>query len=205
MSFILDALRKSEKERQQGNAPSISDVPAVIHDRKTPAWAVAVIAILSTSVFFLVWDWWHDRASDPDVAATSSREQIQPTPTVSPMLQSGAVRNLAREPTADTATATRTQQPTETTPVQAEPEVDAPTMLVGPPTIMEAIADGLIVPPLALELHVYSGTPTDRFVRINSASYREGEILRDGPRIETITEEGVILNYRGQSFLLSAD
>ena len=205
MSFILDALRKSEKERQQGAAPSISDVPAVIQGRKTPAWAVAVIATLFTSVFFLGWEWWQDRASDPAVAAISSREQTPPTPTVSPMLQSGAVRNLAREPTANAANATPTQQPTVTNPVQAGPELEAPTMLVGPRTIMEAIADGLIVPPLALELHVYSGTPADRFVRINSASYREGEILSDGPRIETITEEGVILNYRDQSFLLSAD
>ena len=78
-------------------------------------------------------------------------------------------------------------------------------MVVMAPTIMEAIADGLIVPPLTLELHVYSGTPADRFVRINSASYREGEVLNDGPSIETITEEGVILSYRGQTFLLSAD
>ena len=31
MSFILDALRKSESERQQSAVPGISDVPAVVH------------------------------------------------------------------------------------------------------------------------------------------------------------------------------
>ena len=78
-------------------------------------------------------------------------------------------------------------------------------MVIGAPTMVEAIANGLPVPPLTLELHVYSPTPADRFVRVNSASYREGDTLSDGPRVDTITEEGVILNFLGQDFLLSAD
>lgn len=205
MSFILDALKKSERERQQGIVPGISNVPAVVRDRKTPIWAVSVIATLSAGVLFLGWAWWQDRGSNPDVTAVRPGELLQQTTTVSPALQYGAVRNLSREPTADTASATPTQPPVLAPIVQAEPESEAPTMVVGAPTIMEAIADGLIVPPLTLELHVYSGTPADRFVRINSASYREGEVLSDGPSIETITEEGVILSYRGQTFLLSAD
>ncbi len=78
-------------------------------------------------------------------------------------------------------------------------------MVIGPPTMMELIVAGTDLPELSLELHVYSATASERFVRINSASYREGEVLTDGPRVLSITTEGVILAYRGQSFLLSAD
>jgi general secretion pathway protein B len=209
MSFILDALRKSEKERQQGAVPGISDVPAVVHERRTPTWAVAVIAVLATGVLFLGWGWWQDRGSEPDVAAVRPGGLLPATTAVPPATDSGAVRNLAREPATASAAPTAAVTPVVTAPVtvdtQSEPETEAPAMVIGAPTMVEAIANGLPVPPLTLELHVYSAVPADRFVRINSASYREGEVLSEGPTVNTITEEGVILSFLGQNFLLSAD
>jgi general secretion pathway protein B len=71
--------------------------------------------------------------------------------------------------------------------------------------MMELLATGTVLPQMTLELHVYSRTPAQRFVRINSASYREGDVLSEGPRVVSITQEGVILDYQGQEFLLSAD
>ena len=71
--------------------------------------------------------------------------------------------------------------------------------------MMELLAAGTVLPELTLELHVYSGTLAQRFIRINSASYREGDVLSEGPRVVSITAEGVILSYRAQEFLLSAD
>jgi hypothetical protein len=78
-------------------------------------------------------------------------------------------------------------------------------MVIGPPTMMEILAAGTVLPQMTLELHVFSSTAAQRFIRINSASYREGDVLSEGPRVVSITEEGVILNSRGQEFLLSAD
>ena len=163
MSFILDALRKSENERQQSEVPSISNVPAVGHNTRIPTWAVASIAALSASILLLGWAWWHSTAvGDVEVADIRS---------------SGLQPQVAK----------------------------TATMIIGPPTMMELIVAGTILPELALELHVYSPTASERFVRINSASYREGEVLTDGPRVLSITAEGVILDYRDQSFLLAAD
>lgn len=198
MSFILDALRKSENERQQSEVPSISDVPAVVHSTRLSTWAVASIAALSATILLLGWAWWHSTDVGEVAVADGGSIGLRPdTQAVSRPATSGAVRNLAWEPVA-------ASRPAAASPV-TRPVAATPTMVFGPPTMMELIVAGSILPELALELHVYSSTASERFVRINSASYREGEVLADGPRVLSITADGVILDYRDQSFLLSAD
>lgn len=198
MSFILDALRKSENERQQSEVPSISDVPAVVHSTRLPTWAVASIAALSATILLLGWAWWHSTDGGEVAVADGGSIGLRPgTPAISRPATSGAVRNLAWEPVAASRPAAASPAP--------RPVAAIPTIVFGPPTMMELIVAGSILPELTLELHVYSATASERFVRINSTSYREGEILADGPRVLSITAEGVILDYRDQSFLLSAD
>lgn len=198
MSFILDALRKSENERQQSEVPSISDVPAVVHSTRLPTWAVASIAALSATMLLLGWAWWHSIDVGEIAVADVGSSGLQPqTQAASRSATSGAVRNLAWEPIA-------ASRPTAASPA-TRPVAATATMVIGPPTMMELIVAGSILPELTLQLHVYSRTASERFVRINSASYREGEVLADGPRVLSITAEGVILDYRDQSFLLSAD
>jgi general secretion pathway protein B len=46
MSFILDALKKSENERQRQVGPSLADVQVRQHRIEKPWWAVAVAALL---------------------------------------------------------------------------------------------------------------------------------------------------------------
>jgi len=53
MSFILDALRKSEHERQRTTAPGIANVPFGAPRRVLPLWAVALIVVLALAVLGL--------------------------------------------------------------------------------------------------------------------------------------------------------
>ncbi len=53
---------------------------------------------------------------------------------------------------------------------------------------------------LHLDVHVYSELPQDRFVLINMQKYHEGEQLQEGPLVDEITLNDVILSYRGQRF-----
>lgn len=202
MSFILDALRKSESERQQSAVPGISDVPAVVHSTRIPKWTAGVIATLSAVILVLGWAWWHSTDSDEaEVADIRPNAQLPRTQAVAAAARSGVVRDLAREPlsevTSRPASASLLTQPVR--------ESTSPTMVIGPWTIAELRATGMVLPDLTLELLVYSATESERFVRINSASYREGEVLSEGPRVLTITAEGVILDYRDRSFLLAPD
>jgi hypothetical protein len=39
-------------------------------------------------------------------------------------------------------------------------------------------------------------------VFINGRRYTQGDSIAEGPRVEEITQDGAVLNYRGQRFLL---
>ncbi len=54
MSFILDALKKSENERQRQVGPSLADVRVVRRNAERPWWAVAVAALLVINLGVLV-------------------------------------------------------------------------------------------------------------------------------------------------------
>jgi general secretion pathway protein B len=58
------------------------------------------------------------------------------------------------------------------------------------------------LPRLNIDLHVYSGEPAQSFVMLNGQRLHEGGQLREGPILERITPDGVILNYQGTRFLL---
>jgi general secretion pathway protein B len=80
VSFILDALRKSESERQRDAAPSLSRIPEAIAPRRLPFWAAGTIALLGLGVLGLgavLWLGGRERAptSRPETAASGAPQQ----------------------------------------------------------------------------------------------------------------------------------
>ena len=74
------------------------------------------------------------------------------------------------------------------------------------PTIHELRADGsLTLPDLHVDIHVYSEVPEDRFVFINMTKHNEGSQLAEGPLVQEITTDGVVLNQNGTLFLVPRD
>jgi hypothetical protein len=56
MSFILDALKKSESDRQRQNGPALYEVRAVRPARMSlPPWAVAIVALLGVNLAVIAW------------------------------------------------------------------------------------------------------------------------------------------------------
>ena len=55
MSFILDALKKSETDRQRQNSPALFEVKVAAPRRKFPAWAIGLGALLVVNVMALAW------------------------------------------------------------------------------------------------------------------------------------------------------
>ena len=55
MSFILDALKKSESERQRQSGPSLFEVKVAPPRRSLPVWAVVVAALLAINVIVISW------------------------------------------------------------------------------------------------------------------------------------------------------
>ena len=80
------------------------------------------------------------------------------------------------------------------------PEAEEP----GPPLIHE-LSWGFRsqLPPLALNVHMYSDDPAQRFVLINMQRYNEGDVMEDsGIEIVQVIPEGVALRLAGRDFLL---
>ena len=71
------------------------------------------------------------------------------------------------------------------------------------PTINEInLAGQPALADLHLDVHVYATKPSERFVYINMRKYREGATLAEGPVLESIRRDGVVLNYQGLRFVL---
>ena len=55
MSFILDALKKSETDRQRQSSPALFEVKVAAPRRRLPVWAIALAALLAVNVAVLAW------------------------------------------------------------------------------------------------------------------------------------------------------
>ena len=58
-------------------------------------------------------------------------------------------------------------------------------------------------PKLNLDVHAYDADPAQSFVMVNGRRYRNGETLTEGPRVEAILSEGLLLQHNGQSVLIA--
>ena len=88
MSFILDALKKSENERQRQIGPSLADVqiPRARADR--PWWAVAVGALLVVNLGVLLVVLMRDRDAPAQAPTSVSQPQMSPAQTSSAAAES---------------------------------------------------------------------------------------------------------------------
>ena len=75
MSFILDALKKSENERQRQIGPSLADIPLRRGRTERPWWAVAVAGLLVINLGVLIAVLARNRASEPQAAPQVVQQQ----------------------------------------------------------------------------------------------------------------------------------
>jgi general secretion pathway protein B len=126
------------------------------------------------------------RAAAP---APEPASEAQSPASSEPTLPPPAVRTLDETPPAPRVESAARQEPAST-----EPPLPSASALA---------AEGVVVPPLRLELHGFSESPADRFVFINGTRYREGETLREGPRLLSIERNGAVLSQQGRRFMLA--
>ena len=215
MSFILDALKKSESERQQQHLPGFADIPGRSVRASTPVWIWPLAALLlvnAVGLTVLVMN--RDPAARPPRAESEPPAANSAAPAAPPGVtnRAGAQDSKPPTPAADTpAAAVQSTPPTQQAVSQtalpaaaaAPATTQAPATSAALPTLMDLRISGEIqLPDLHLDIHVYSQTPGDRFVFINMAKYREQSRLAEGPLVREIRNDGVVLEYRGREFLL---
>ena len=123
MSFILDALKKSETDRQRQNGPALFEVRVAPTRDKLPLWAVGLGVLLAVNLVIVAWVLLHRPAapevvSPPVTAVQPTPPPSYPAPAVPPAPNTVPVSGAP--PTAPVAqTAGMTQPPPSTEALQA--------------------------------------------------------------------------------------
>lgn len=206
MSFILDALKKSEAERQRKSTPGFADIPGARAPSGTPRWMWAVGGLLAINLAVLMVLLLRPGAeTGPAAAVTQALDlpEAKPAPSVSELVN--AARDSQREAEPAVSGTRERAEPVvhvpvpEPEPSRAEPQIDMGSLS----TFEELRANGVLqLPDLHVDLHVWGEASVDRFVVINMNRYKEGATLAEGPRVVEILSSGIVLEQRGTMFFL---
>src|SRR5205809_6298696 len=217
MSFILDALKKSESDRQRRSGPALFEVRVAPPRTGLPLWAIAVAALLLVNLAIVMWMLWRHpaaRTADTGTAAAALPGPAPPAPASAAAATTPAPPSVPpRAPAPNPGAANGAGDNPEDYAPAAEPAAAPPpgnhvrqATADGVPLYQEAAAaPGKRIPQLRLDLHVFALRPQDRFVMINMHKLREGDSLAEGVRVDSITAEGAVLSYGGSRFLLPLD
>ena len=208
MSFILDALRKSEAERQRQDSPGFVSVPDGSKQKSGKKWIWVVTGLLSINLVILAAVLLRpDPVVNPSETGSSGKI-IDTKPAATTVIDSAAIpiRRSATdiEPVAGTPQQqTGTDLSAEAVQIASADAPSSPSANKTFATFNNLRAQGVLdLPDMHIDIHVYAGQPADRFVFINMSKYKERATLTEGPTVKEITPEGVILEYGGTDFLL---
>jgi general secretion pathway protein B len=226
MSLILDALKKSEAERQRQTGPTLLEVRVARPQRRYPLWALAVGILLAINmVLLLVFvlrpaDGSHasSASSAPPLVAAPMAPALATSPAAPPSAPAPLPAAQTAAPPAPAAlnanpvpAASDSAGDLAANPADEEPAISATAAGMRAqhdaaavdysslPNINEV---GGNVPDLRLDLHVYAERPRERYALINMQTVHEGDLLSEGPRVLAITRQGVALEWRNQQFML---
>jgi general secretion pathway protein B len=225
MSFILDALKKSEIERQRQSVPGLMDTRVLQRRKGLPVWAIALGVLLAINLIVLAVVLMRKNAPTPAVVAAARPAPAAPAQATPPAADHFSPLDNApvyapEIPASDLSAPAATPAPparSAPTAVLANPAARPfrrpDPQLIDPdsqadnnevlPSINEISLTGAqALPELHLDVHVYATRPAERFVYINMRKYHEGAALAEGPTVEKIRRDGVVLNYQGLRFIL---
>ena len=227
MSLILEALRKSESERQMGQPPGLMSQAAQMSGprqaNRALLWALAAALVLAIALGA----WWLGRQAQPpappateaaptEEAAATRPAELKPAepsvpaagePTPEPLVLGPAPKPLVLGPaptsTAPTAsvplpTATDTPKP-EPTPAEQD-KVAEP--ISRPDIRLMPSSERNQLPPLKLSVHVYHEDASRRFAIIDGRRVVDGESLDGGVQVKAIERDGLWLVINGRSWWL---
>jgi general secretion pathway protein B len=223
MSLILDALRKSEHQRQRHAGPGFAAVPEAAQRQRPAKWALVLGGLLALNILVLAALFFSGRQDAPPAATSPTDEPASATATAPQprkvTLPARPRRDDVRPLTTEAAPAAppaATRKPpagmADASPPEAAPTAavnsggDTATADARLPRFADLVVRGeLAVPDMHLDILVHSSNAAERFVFINMRKYVEGQATQEGPRVERITGEGVIMDHQGTRFLLSRD
>lgn len=203
MSYILDALKKSERERAKGNIPTLETVADTGVSRRAlwlgvliGAGALLLVALAAwlVSLQFFRADPLPGRAATApatsvDGPSASAPADEDPAPAEASATQDDKALESGTEPASRRTSEKREPQ---------APQRVAEISELGP----DAAAR---VRDLSVNVVSYSQSPERRFVMLDQRIFRESEMVDDGVIVKEILPEGVLLRVGNYEIVLTAD
>lgn len=189
MSYILDALKKSEAERSRGSVPTLL-IPAQTQFRSSVAVWVLLGALIVNACLFAAWMFWPSAPVAPQPAASVGA----PPPT--PATAGDNTGSRAPAPPQTVGQAVEDQPPRSY--AVENPNVEtAPVARIDPNA--GTTSEDVSTPTFSFSTHVYATDPSMRAVTMNGRRFVEGDTISPGVTIKEITESGVVLDINGRT------
>jgi general secretion pathway protein B len=226
MSLILEALRKSEAERQAASLPALirSETAARVLRRRWPGWLGWLPLVLLAGLGIGWWGprWLAQERSDPaPPAANTLLDAPADASTPPPNARARALVQQAQPTLVDPAPKAPAPAPERIAPDPAPPPAVAPTLppaaaaqtaSTSPPdAVPDAVSLALMpsaqrqqLPALKLSVHVFNPDPARRFAIVDGRRVQEGDALGATVRVRQIRREGLLLHIDGRDWLLEA-
>jgi general secretion pathway protein B len=216
MSYILEALKKAQAERQLGATPGIDAAPMAMRhaapQQSNLRWiALAVAGLVFGAVAFYM----ATRpapapapalpaplaAAAPVVLPVPKAEPLiipapAPAPVVSaPVLKPLPVPEAAPEPApVSRPLPARAEPPKPVVTSTPDPDESLPLLSQLPPEIQQT------VPAVSFGGYMYSSNPADRLILIDKVLRKEGDSVAPGLILERLLPKCAVLNYRGTRY-----
>jgi general secretion pathway protein B len=210
MSYILEALKKAQAERQLGSSPTIhaptlqatEPASSVARFSRPMLLAVLGMAVVIGVLLVLVWRPSAPAATTPAPATQPVAVQPQPQPQqVAAPVQAAPTPLPA--PVADlpqsVANLARATTP-EPTPAPAKPAAAAPSdePVVNLRDLPEPIQRS--IPPVTVGGYIYSKNAADRLLLIDKILRHEGEEVAPGLVLEKLQPKEAVFNFKGYRY-----
>jgi general secretion pathway protein B len=211
MSYILEALKKSEQERQIGHVPDISMVqetprPVVF---RWPRWLLIALVVNVLILSVIIWRPWEMRTAQPDSQAMAPTSTPAPVPAETQPIVDASVAEPASAPAVVHSEAPEVDLPAPVSQMPLPPPAPIynpePARIETEPVLPPRWQDLSIdernnLPAPRIDVHVFAREPARRFVLINLRKYQEGDTIDGGATIESILADGIVLSYQGQRY-----
>lgn len=218
MSYILEALKKAQAERQLGAMPTIDAVSIHVSEAdggasRKPLWFAVGAALIVAALGAMAW--WRMSQPEPPVVML---ELAHPMPAALPpsvaVPGQGAAPAVVALPLPPPQSIVIPQAQPAPVPAARPAPAPAPARVVAyePPArapapeealpfardLPEQVRGGL--PQVAFGGYMYSPNPADRLLLIDKVLRREGDEVAPGLMLEKLLPTAAVMNYRGTRY-----
>ena len=207
MSYILDALKKSEQERGQGNIPNVQTVHSAsvnYGNKKNTYWPyILTTAVLLNLLVISYFIFDKEKTMDTGVQHTSESGALTPILKEASKLtdeKNFKKNNSEKDITTNVATIRNTEKKPAVKPIQKQsPKTTNSSTSYQPITDYYDLPDSIKnrLPKISVSAHVFSSNPLQRSIVINNNFMEEGEYISQKLTLHEITRDGAILDFEG--------